>query len=549
MLRGNVVHIAVVLCAVSVALGCASPRKVPQAALEVQEKTAGVGAIHDPGTSVSSGSSEAEGSALEEEAQVVLEGPAVPLTSQEEQVLAAPTKLFGAEAGIDEHVKRYFSLFAEKNRRTMTVWLQRAQLYLPYIQERLRVAGLPEELAYVPLIESGFDPKATSPAGAAGIWQFMPETARALGLRVDWWVDERRDMVRSTDAAIAYFRKLHEQFGDWKLVLAAYNAGEGCVDRAMKGSGEERFEALAQGQHLASETREYVPKFIAMVKIVSHLGELGFPSLHLASGVRPVPIEVRGATDLRELAQASGMAWAEFERFNAHFRRQVTPPLGRSTVFVPPRAAAAARQYLDSRPSQGAVAAIVPVPVRRGDTWASLARRLGMAVEDLKAMNAGVRLVAGATLYVPRKAAGGKVGAQPALGAGYVVQSGDTVWSIARKFDVAPDAVLRANGWDGVPTLHPGQRIAVPSPQTPKVQIRAAGLKQPGAPAPQKPEAKKAASSGKKPTSQRYAVQPGDTLWSIARRFGISPKELLRHNGLPETAVLRPGDQLVVQVP
>lgn len=528
-MTGRFQKLVVALLLVAMGAGCASTRMTHGVGPE--GATTGAGAIHDPGTSVSTGSDAAVDDAaatmeVASEERIVLEGPMPQLSAREQRALAVSTELFGADTAEDEHIKRYLYLYAEKNRSTFAAWLRRAQPYLPVLRERFRAAGLPEDLIYLPLAESGFDPRATSPAGAAGVWQFMPDTARTFGLRVDWWVDERRDIFRSTDAAIAYLKRLHAQFGDWKLALAAYNAGAGAIDRAMKGSGEESFDGLAETASLAQETRNYVPKFAAIVKMVHSLEELGFPALRWDRQPAVVPIAVQGATDLRELARAVGLPWEEFQTLNAQYRRQATPPHGTSTVLVPVTYAAAARQYLDRRPAVAMVAGLSPYTVRKGDTWEALAKRHGVPQKELLAINAGVRLAPGQTVYLPaRKAApvaAKKVEpAKEARRANYAVRPGDTVWSIARKFGVPPDAILRANNLPPSPALRPGQGLLIPEAP---VQVA-------------------------KTEPVRHVVQPGDTVWSIARRFGVAPEDVLRWNRLQSASSLKPGDTVVVQAP
>ena len=176
-------------------------------------------------------------------------------------------------------------------RGVMESWLKRAQRYLPHTG-RFLAEGLPEDLIYLPFAESGFNPFALSRSGASGVWQFMPGTGKHYGLTVDDWIDERRDPYASTEAAIKYLKKLYADFGDWSLALAAYNAGEGKIGRALAKTGcEDYFSLCEASDDLREETKLYVPKFLALVKIAGNLEELGFePGF---SSVVPVKVQVK----------------------------------------------------------------------------------------------------------------------------------------------------------------------------------------------------------------------------------------------------------------
>lgn len=522
-MSGIVQKTVIALLLLGMGVGCASSRLSHKGA---EDAITGAGTVHEPGTSVSSGSVAVKDDAIAFPEQGV--GPEGSSVKPSAQASTAPGVL-GIAVVEDETVQQYFSLYTEKNRDTFVGGVQRAQVYLPALRERLRTAGLPEELVYLPLVESAFDPSATSSAGAAGIWQLMPETARRFGLRVDWWVDERRDIFRATDAAISYLKYLYAQFGDWKLALAAYNAGEGAIDRAMKSSGAQTLEAVS-GARLSDQTRNYVPKFAAAVRAVRHLEHAGILAPRRERPLSLISIAVRGATDLQDLARAVGIPWQEFHALNAQYLRKATPPFGTSTVRVPAPYAAQARQYLDRELGLQPVAGLVPYTVRSGDSWDVLAKRTKTSTKELVAINGGARLVPGRVVYLPARSQGhGEAApkkAPKAVGgqANYAVRPGDTLSSIARKFGVTPAALAAANNLARDGALRPGQGLFIPA---------AADAPQPKAAA----------------APRSYVVQPGDTLWAIARRFGAAPEDVLRWNRLRPDAPLRPGDTVLVQAP
>jgi membrane-bound lytic murein transglycosylase D len=340
-------------------------------------------------------------------------------------------------------------------------------------------------------------------------------------------VDERRDIFRATDAAIGYLKYLYAQFGDWKLALAAYNAGEGAIGRALKVTGAETLDALPEAR-LSAQTRSYVPKFAAVVHAVRYLEKSG--DIALKRRPQPlVPIVVRGATDLRDLARAVGIPWKEFHALNAQYRRKATPPLGKSTVRVPAQYAAQVRQYLKRESSLRSVAGLVPYTVRAGDSWSALAKRAKARVQELVAINAGVRLVPGRVVYLPARvqarAGTASSKAPKAVGgqANYAVRPGDTLSGIARKFGVKVSTLAAVNDLAPNAILRPGQGLFIPPTDAAQVAATAA--------------------------PRYYVVQPGDTVWGISRRFGAALEDVLRWNRLRPDAPLRPGDTVLVQAP
>lgn len=239
---------------------------------------------------------------------------------------------------VNERVERWVRRFLGSQRATFEEYLVREGLYGGMIRQRLRQRGMPEELMYLAMIESGFSPSATSPVAASGVWQFMSPTARAYGLTVDAWVDERRDPVRATDAALDYLEELHDQFGSWYLAAAAYNAGPGRVQRAIRraGGGERGDEALYWQviEHLPRETREYVPKLLAAALLAEQAQHFGFevqPSLPYLFDQVLVPAR----TSLVQVAEVLDLPPALMRELNPHLVRGVTPPDRSYMVRVP----------------------------------------------------------------------------------------------------------------------------------------------------------------------------------------------------------------------
>ncbi len=239
---------------------------------------------------------------------------------------------------VNERVERWIRRFLTVDRESFEHYLAREGLYGGMIRDRLRARDMPEELLYLAMIESGFSPWATSPVLASGIWQFMGPTARAYGLRIDHWVDERRDPIRATDAALDYLEGLHDQFGSWYLAAAAYNAGPARVSRGLsrvRGEVSEDDELYWEIiEHLPRETRQYVPKILAAAILASQAEHFGLdvePDLPYLSERVLVP----GGTSLARVAEAAEVPPSLMRDLNPHLVRGVTPPNGSYLLRVP----------------------------------------------------------------------------------------------------------------------------------------------------------------------------------------------------------------------
>jgi len=240
---------------------------------------------------------------------------------------------------MNQQVEEWMERYLTDQRPVFERYLEREGLYSDMIREGLRSRGMPEELVYLAAIESGFTPAATSPVAAMGMWQFMGPTAQAFGLRIDEYVDERRDPLRATEAALDYLQALHDRFGSWYLAAAAYNAGPTRVARVLKshagdqtGAEELYWEIL---EHLPVETRVYVPKMLALVLLNQAAGEYGF-AVEPSNPIEFDRVWVPGGTTLRTVARAVDAPISEIRELNPHLLRGVTPPGEPFGIRVPP---------------------------------------------------------------------------------------------------------------------------------------------------------------------------------------------------------------------
>ncbi len=228
---------------------------------------------------------------------------------------------------INNSVESFIRYFQTSGRPYFEKWLARIGGYRALVEDILRREGMPEDLFYVALIESGLNPRARSRRSAVGMWQFIRATARRYGLRVDWWVDERMDPEKSTLAASRYLKKLYERFGSWQLAIASYNAGEGRIARAMKRYKTDNFWKLARHRRpLKRETRQYIPKYMAAVLIARDPEKYGFKDLVYEDEVLYEKVSIPEATDIKVIARAADISVKELKRLNPELIRWFTPP-------------------------------------------------------------------------------------------------------------------------------------------------------------------------------------------------------------------------------
>jgi peptidoglycan lytic transglycosylase D len=316
---------------------------------------------------------------------------------------------------VNSQVQHFLDLFTGKRREVVNLWVSRSGRYLGMIREVLRARGLPEDLAYTAMIESGFKPDAVSRVGAKGMWQFMAPTARRYGLRVDSWVDERYDPEKSTVAAAAYLRDLYNQFGSWALAQAAYNAGEMKVMRAMQKTGSSDFWTLADSKYLRRETKEFVPQIHAATVIGREPDRYGF-EFDDAEPVAMEIVRVPPGTDLRRLAATASVPFPVMRSLNRVLVRAVTPP---------------------GRPWE------LRVPAGSADSvMTALAPRRRPPITAVATMSS----------KTTRASAQGDV---------HVVRPRDTVSSIAKQYGISVGDVLRWNSLEGQARIHPGDRLRV----------------------------------------------------------------------------------------
>jgi len=387
----------------------------------------------------------------------------------------------------------YFQAVVMKDR--FALWLSRSQRYLPIMRETFKQRGLPEDLVFVALIESGFNPYAYSRSRATGPWQFIKGTAKKYGLKIDNWVDERRDPIKSTGAAASYLKDLYQLFGSWPLALASYNAGEGRIQRALVKTKGEDFWDLNNSRYLKRETRDYVPKFMAATIIAKNPLRYGF-SLEYDEPLQYEESTVEGSVDLHVIAEAAGISFADLKALNPELKREITPPTSPEYLIKLPKGTKETflKQYGDLPPDKKFRG--TPYRVKRGETLSTIAKKFGISTLVVQAMNhfeEGSVLHEADSIYLP-------------------VTTPPAPVHIKAKRVRTNKRVLTASQQNGSP---PAGQAGLPS-------------------------------NGRKIV---YEVKIGDTLWDISKNFNIPINHLRRWNGLGRHSLIRPGDKLVLTIP
>ena len=296
---------------------------------------------------------------------------------------------FSKEVVDNPRVRQFVRQYSATNKEYFQTLLERSGKYMPIIAKVLSDEGLPEELAYLALLESEFLVNTTSQSGAVGLWQFVPSTARQYGLRIDDWVDERRDPVKSTRAAAAYLKDLHRYYGRWYLVTAAYNAGPAIIDKALQTSRAADFWGIKEKAQLRQETRNFVPKFVAIALIATNPKKYGFNNLRYEEPLEFDEVDAEGLLKIDTAAEMAEADLTAMKELNPALLRNVTPPGARGyRLRVPAGKAlvfAKAGEYQRNKEQESV--RVVTHEVTRGDTLVSIAARYGQAVSSLMELN------------------------------------------------------------------------------------------------------------------------------------------------------------------
>ena len=440
-----------------------------------------------------------------------------------------------------DRVQYFLDFFQGPARPRMTIWLERMKRYEAMIREELAEQSLPGDLVYLALIESGFSNTAVSRARATGMWQFMRGTARMYGLRMDTWVDERRDPYKATSAAARHLRDLRDRFGSIYLAAAAYNAGGGKVSRGLARLPEDEedslktdatFFRLSDTRHLRQETRDYVPKLIAAALIAKEPVRYGFPLFEHIEPQAWDSIIVTDAAGLDVIARLADTTVTAIREINPQYLRLSTPPGSRSIIRLPQGKGQSVTLAYAELPASKRVT-FQEHYVTRGQTLSHIAGIYHVSVTDLREANpsSGRTLRVGQRLIVPTGGVGAARVAAAAedrraeirrsVSSTHAVRAGETLSEIGERYHVSVNQLKSWNGLRGN-TIRVGQRLRI------------------------RTSSSSASSVASTSSGSFHVVRPGDTISGVAQRYGVSQSALRAANGLGSSSMIRAGTRLKI---
>ncbi|VAX29410.1 Membrane-bound lytic murein transglycosylase D [hydrothermal vent metagenome] len=421
------------------------------------------------------------------------------------------------------HVKKYITLFQNRLRPNFEIWLARSGKYAEMIQSALRENNLPEDLLYLALIESGFNPRAFSRSKATGVWQFMKGTGKRYGLRIDHWIDERRDPVKSTHAAVKYLTELYNMFGSWPLALAGYNAGESRVYRTIVRVRTRDFWTLRESRHLRPETRNYVPKFMAATIIAKDPERYGF-SVEYETPLQYDEVEIQNATYLSAIAHYAGVTVEALRNYNPELRRNVTPPRapGYKIKLPPGTKKAFMAAYSPDKQEQIFVGRSFKHRVRKGQTISSIAQQYGVGINMLLETNGLHRhtiISVGQQIMINEtpERVGGK----------HRIRRGESISTIASKYKVSIRRLLEANNLHKRSVIRAGKTLIIPGHTTAS-------------------SSKISSTKGTSKTRKSHQIRSGESISTIAQKYAVRMRDLLSVNQLTKKSIIRAGHTLII---
>lgn len=427
--------------------------------------------------------------------------------------------LYEIEFEMNERIEWWVRQYSGPYRGQFITTLARFDSVRPRMEKIFEDHGLPKDLVYLSMVESGGYANAVSRTGATGYWQFMADTGRHYNLKVNRWVDERRDLEKSTHAAARYLRNLHSIFNDWLLAGAAYNAGEGTINRLMKNNPDVScFWDISHPMPIKTETLEYVPKFIATLILAKNRARYGLevPDDQKIAPYACETVTVKGFAYLDEIADMAGISENSLARLNPELIRRCTPPGTQEySLKVPPGTAIAVSNHMKKVPSRQIE--FVTHTVQSGDTLIGLGKKYSSSAKEIARVNrmkTNDILTLGKVLVIPR----GNMQAKPSGKHHHVVAKGETLKSISRRYGVSVNDILEVNNIPNPSLIHPNMVLNIP-PQAHGV-------------------------SGQRLV--QYRVKKGDTIWGISRRFEVSANDVLKWNRLKPSAQIQPGDELTI---
>ena len=430
---------------------------------------------------------------------------------------------------VNDDVKRWMNYLLGPGRKYYAKWLSRSTKFTPMMQKKLRAAGLPEDLIYLSMIESGFSTSAYSSAAAAGLWQFIPTTGREMGLRVDWWIDERRDPEKSTDAAIKFMSRLYKNFDHWYLVWAGYNGGPGRVSKGIKKYGTRDFWELEGHNAFPAETDNYVPKIIAAAILGKYRERYGFTNIKYQQPLEYDTVSVDGNIGIDVLAKCADLSVSKFKAYNPHLLQHALPSGSKKhTIHVPK-----SKEFLASLakvPASERISYQRHV-IKKGESLGRIAAKYGVSVQSIQTKNNiknANRIHVGQVLLIPssgeakalvsangstKKKKSSSKNKSKTRTVTHTIKKGENLNLIAKKYGVSVSDIKRWNKITNANKIYAGQKLKIYT---------------------------------NKATWITYTVKSGDNLSRIAQKYGVSVSDIKKWNNLKSTKIYV-GQKLKIQ--
>ncbi len=433
---------------------------------------------------------------------------------------------------MNERVKNCILYYQTVARDAFVKYLTRSTRFIPMIDSVFAEHGVPGDIKYLALVESGYNPRAYSWARAMGLWQFISSTGRIYDLHRNWWYDERRDPVKATHAAARFLKDLYEEFGSWELAMAAYNGGPGRVRSTIKRQKTRDFWKM----RLKKQTMDYVPFFMAATIISKNPEKFGFTDIDYEDEWVYDIVPVEKCLDLNVVAREVGCTINDLKELNPELLRQFTPPnVKKYNLRIPRGTQAKFLAAYDDMPSSKQTS-WVKHRIRRGETVSTIAQKYGVsqyAIFSANNLSRRSKIYAGRTLIVPVPNDRGYSSPRSsreytADGNVYVVRSGDTVWDIARAFGTSSAKIRHLNNLDRNGRIYVGQKLRIDDDGSSSGTYTSNGTRTSSAP------------------GGYYTVRKGDSLWEIANRLGTTISTLRNLNGLGRRSYIYPGQKLRV---
>jgi membrane-bound lytic murein transglycosylase D len=441
----------------------------------------------------------------------------------------------------EDRYEYYVKRFTQDIPNVFQNWLNRSNKYLYIVKDILRREGVPDELAYLPFTESGFNATAISHAGASGMWQFMKGTGKSYNLDDNFWVDERRDFEKATTAAARHLRDLYEDLGDWHLALAAYNAGMGKIIRAIRMYESRDFYTLAKYGYLKQETKDYVPKYLALRHIFCNYQEFGFET-PVETPLIFDRLTVDRQVNLYVIARLTGTSYNVLKELNPELKTPITPPADSYTIRVPYGTAENLNQQIAQMPSDELLMYRI-YNAKRGEHLDNIAKKYSVSVNDIKSSNGllHTKLYNDTPIFIPVKKYHdpsldkefAKV-LKPYNPKVHVVKKGENLSAIARKYGLGLNEIMAMNKGIKPNKIQPGQNLIV------SVDYKRSDKRYVA----QTTKYKKydTAAAAKK---KRHVVKSGESLWAIAQKYGTTVNAIKKSNKLSGSQIL-PGKVLII---